>query len=117
MLVQIEIPDEIIRGIVDRVVQESLAAPGGRSFGDPGGLVYTEAKRQVQAWASALDLSEQIRTAAHGRLPVIVDQVVSDALKAEVKKQTKALREEGALFRLCAEDLEEIARLVRDGSL
>ena len=65
--------------------------------GDNGGQGWEAVKHQVTRYIDGLDLTDEIERVAKSRLPALVDEVVSAALSAAIKKRAKALQEAGQM--------------------
>jgi len=65
--------------------------------GEKGGPGWEAVRHQVVRYIDGLDLSAEIERVAKSRLPMLVDEVVSAALSAAIKKRAKALQEAGQM--------------------
>jgi hypothetical protein len=59
---------------------------------EKGGPGWEAVRHQVVRYIDGLDLTSEIHRAAQARLPALVDDVVSAALSAAIKKRAKALQ-------------------------
>ena len=68
--------------------------------GDTGGPGWEAVRRQVLRYIESLDLTAEIELAAISKLPALVDEAVSAALSAAIKKRAAAMQAAGQLARV-----------------
>lgn len=92
--ITVTIGDEMLRDVARSAV-ENIFSKGSRW--EPGGTGYAEVYRQVNQFARAQDYGDFIREVFPGVLSGVVRDALAEAVKAEVKKQVKVMKDTGQL--------------------
>lgn len=97
--ITIKLDTEAVSKAVSEAWQQAFSfSPTGYSQRDKGGAGWQEVARQVRDFIATMDLTAEIQAAARARLANVVDEVVTTALREQVKQRAKEMKKDGTLF-------------------
>ena len=97
MQIVIEVNEDMLKSVAENAVKAAFRE-GDRWESSGAGTIAI--RKQANAWAESQDYSGIIAKVAQGALDEAVRQAVIEAIRADVKRTVKAMRESGELSKI-----------------